>query len=83
MSKRNDARGVSLLAGWKPGAPSVKRRRETTTPAHLEASGNSTADLDVIAYSTASKQWTHFLLGSYSGGAAGCNFWGLIIPPGK
>ena len=44
-------------------------------------SGTPTLNLDVLAMNDSVGKWTSFQIGSYNGGNAGCNFWGLVTPP--
>jgi hypothetical protein len=49
------------------------------TGVSVQAFGNSTANLDVVAWSGSDGTLTRFDLGGFAGGSA-CNVWGLITP---
>jgi hypothetical protein len=53
------------------------------TSSQIDVGATSTQDLNVIAMNPDVGKWTRFDLGSYNGGAAGCNVWGLITPPSQ
>jgi hypothetical protein len=71
------APGPLYISGNK-AVDGVLTHLDQTAPG-IAVIGGANADLDAIAQVDGT--WTHFDLGSYFGGSAGCNFWGLITPP--
>ena len=41
----------------------------------------TTNDFDGVVARNSVLKWIHFDVGSFHGGASGCNYWGLITPP--
>lgn len=62
--------------------PHVVRHKTSDGPPTWWAEANGALDIDVIARATGG-QWTQYKLSAGWGGNTGCNYGGVIVPPGS
>jgi hypothetical protein len=72
------AGGPPIYASGEKAENSTLSALNVSDPTAISAQGSVTANLDVIA--TSNGTWNRVDLGGFSGGAGGCNIWGLVIP---